>query len=129
LIFDLPMTQDFYRCWDGVLGDYVTAFLQYSLVTSLLVLWCRSNGRVPRQWFVFLGTLTIGILLGTLHALLRHENLDSARLILAIIAAATVIRLDRAIFGMYIGPNGKDPNASSSVSSSHFSPPATGVDQ
>lgn len=94
----LPITSDFARSWDGLLGKYVTLFLQFSLVAGLVCLWYRSIRRRPPAMVIMAVTFNVALIGGLVHAVLLGRIIDTANLILALLAGVTVIRLDRAVF-------------------------------
>ena len=94
----LPMVDNFHRSWNGLLGEYTSGALQFSLVAGLLVLWYRSHRQPPRRLVIVGGTLATAIVAGAA-AVYRHHTFDTAQLLLALLAAAAVVRLDRAVFG------------------------------
>ncbi len=99
----LPMLDNFHRSWNGLLGDYTTGLLQYTLVAGLLVLWYRSNRRVPCKVPIIGLTLTSAILAGSVAAY-RLNGFDTSQLLLAVLAGAIALRLDRAVFGKNAAP-------------------------
>lgn len=94
----LPMAGSFYQSWSKLLGNYTADMLRYAVFAALLILWARSNRRLL-HWCWVVGTTLAAALIGQLLALNSGQPIDSAQLLIAAIAGAIVVRLDRAIFG------------------------------
>lgn len=94
----LPMGASFQRSWLGLMGDYASSFLRYSLICSLLTIWFRTQNRAPlfpilaavALWFPFLGASV---------AILMARNYDTMQFVIALFAAGTISACDRALFG------------------------------
>jgi len=94
----LPMAAAFHRPWQALLGDYLVSFLQYALLAGLLGLWSRAGCRRPSAWLL-LATVGLAGLAGQAVALLAGRSMDTAQILMALLAAWLVLRLDRAVFG------------------------------
>lgn len=94
----LPMITNFHRSWNGLLGDYITGLMQYTLVASLLLLWYRAQRRAPWLPLIVTFTGTCAVVAGMVAAA-RQQPFDTAQVFLAVAAAIVAIRMDRAVFG------------------------------
>jgi hypothetical protein len=98
----LPMINNFHRSWNGLLGDYVTGLLQYTLAASLLLLWYRAQRRAPWLPLVVAFAGSCAIVAGMV-AVSRHQPFDTAQVLLAVTGAIIAIRMDQAVFGKRVG--------------------------
>ncbi len=94
----IPMVASFDWSWDRLLGEYAAGFCQYGALAGLLVLGRRSRGCVPGPAVVC--ALTVGMSAAMeAAAWTSGRHVDSAMIGFGLIAAVTVIRIDRAVFG------------------------------
>lgn len=98
----LPMIGNFDRSWNGLLGDYVTGLLQYTLIAGLVLLWYRSRSRWPNPAWIVAVTAGCALAVGA-GSVLRYRLFDTAQILLAIVGAVVAIRLHAAVFGRRIG--------------------------
>jgi len=95
----LPVVGNFHRTWDSLLGEYTTGLLRYTLIAALVALWSRSRRRRPGRALVAGGTIAAALLLQANAMLTRGAIFDSTQILLALLAAAAVLAVDRAIWG------------------------------
>jgi len=94
----LPMAGSFHRPWNSLLAHYTTGLFHYAVFAGLLVLWLRASHR-QLHWLWVVATTLAAALVGQLLAIGTGQPSDTAQLLLALLAAAMAIRLDRAVFG------------------------------
>jgi glycopeptide antibiotics resistance protein len=99
----LPVVGSFDRTWDGLLGDYTRGLFQYLLVGALVAMWYRSHHRAPSAVTVVGGAFGAAVIMGVLQAVCRSVTPDTTQLLLAVIAAVCILRLDRALWSVNRG--------------------------
>lgn len=95
----LPVMGNFHRTWDSLLGEYTAGLLRYTLIGALVALWSRSRRRRPGRALVGGCTVAAALLLNASPLLPRGAFFDSTQILLALLAAAAVLAVDRAIWG------------------------------
>jgi len=93
----MPLVNNFHRPWNSLLGDYTTGFLQYMIVGGVLAVWFRAMHRRPRVGPI-LGAALSAAIVEMAYTFQVHGPIDTGQLLLALLAGATVIGLDRAFW-------------------------------
>lgn len=93
----LPMAGNFNRTWNGLLGEYTAASLQFALVAVLMVGWSRISRRPAWPPLVLMGPLTLALVRCMLD-IYQARPTDTAFIVLAVLVGLAAVRLDRAVF-------------------------------
>ncbi len=92
-----PMAAVFHRPWEALLADYTAAGLQYAAAALIAVLALRACRKRPMRRLIFGASLAAAVLAQTWAACTGHP-IDSAHLLLALLAGWIILRADRAVF-------------------------------
>jgi hypothetical protein len=107
----LPMVGTCHHTWTAVLGEYTRSFLQYGLLAGLCVAWSRSAGRRPWSVLVMSAPLALCSLL-MVFSLHLGRGVDTAPVVLALLAGGLALRVDSALFGLITSPPAGEETAS-----------------
>ena len=92
----LPIMSNFHRTWDHLLAEYVVAFANYALASSLFVIWTRLRQRSPSLIGCLAVAMTPAVISIVIASARTHGPADTSHLLLAVAAGIMAYRMDRA---------------------------------